>query len=72
LQGVRSELGEASNINSTSFSANLGMGMKYKVSKRINLNLEPVFKYQLNTFKDTSGNFKPYTIGVYTGFSFKF
>ncbi|NNK73848.1 MAG: outer membrane beta-barrel protein [Flavobacteriaceae bacterium] len=72
LQGVRNELGEASNINSTSFSANLGMGMKYKVSKRINLNLEPVFKYQLNTFKDTSGNFKPYTIGVYTGFSFKF
>lgn len=72
LQNERQLLGEATNINKTSFSANLGVGIKYKVSEKINLNLEPVFKYQLNTFSDTSGNFNPYTIGVYTGLSFKF
>ncbi len=72
LQGETTLLGEASNINKTSFSANLGVGLNLEVSEKINLNLEPVFKYQLNTFKDTSGDFNPYTFGVYTGFSIKF
>ena len=65
-------LGEATNINNTSFSANFGLGFDFRMSENINLNLEPVFKYQLNTFNDTSGNFKPYFIGVYSGLSFKF
>jgi hypothetical protein len=72
LQGDTQVLGEATNINKTSFSANLGLGLNYKMSEKFNLNLEPVFKYQLNTFNNTSGNFKPYFIGVYTGLSFKF
>ncbi|MBE9489394.1 MAG: hypothetical protein IMY67_03790 [Bacteroidetes bacterium] len=65
-------LGEATNINNTSFSANFGLGFDFKISNSFNFNLEPVFKYQLNTFNDTSGNFKPYFIGIYSGFSFKF
>ena len=70
--GTTNLLGKATNVNNTSYSANLGLGLDYKISKKVNLNLEPVFKYQLNTFNNTSGNFKPYFIGVYTGFSFKF
>ena len=65
-------LGEATNINNTSFSANFGLGFDFKMSDNISLNLEPVFKYQLNTFNNTSGNFKPYFLGVYSGLSFKF
>lgn len=65
-------LGEATNINKTSFSANLGLGIDYDISKTINLNLNPMFKYQLNTFTNTSGNFKPYFIGVYSGLNFTF
>lgn len=72
LQGERTLLGEATNINKTSFSANLGVGLNYTVSEKVNLKLEPTFKYQLNTFTDTSGNFQPFVFGVYTGFSFKF
>jgi hypothetical protein len=70
--GATNLLGKATNVNNTSYSANLGLGLDYRISKKVNLNLEPVFKYQLNTFNNTSGNFKPYFIGVYTGFSFKF
>lgn len=70
--GTRTFLGEASNINKTSFSANFGMGLNYKVSKKFDLNLEPIFKYQFNTFNNTSGNFSPFFIGVYTGFAIKF
>ena len=71
-KGQGSLLGKATNVNNTSYSANLGLGLDYKISKKVKLNLEPVFKYQLNTFNNTSGDFKPYFIGVYTGFSFKF
>ncbi|PKQ45713.1 outer membrane beta-barrel protein [Confluentibacter flavum] len=72
FEGNKTLIGEASNINKTSYSANFGFGLDYKVSKKINLNLEPMFKYQINTFNNTSGDFKPYFIGVYTGFGIKF
>jgi len=72
LNGDRTLLGEANNIRNTSFTTNVGLGLDYKVSKKIDINLEPVFKYHMNTFKSKSGDFKPYTIGIYTGFSFKF
>ncbi|MFI0429772.1 hypothetical protein [Mariniflexile sp. HMF6888] len=70
--GTRTFLGEASNINKVSYSANFGVGFNYQVSKKIDLNLEPMFKYQINTFNNTSGNFTPFFIGVYTGFTIKF
>ena len=70
--GTTASLGEATNINDVSYSANFGLGLNYKVSKKINLNLEPMFKYQINTFNNTSGDFKPFFIGVYTGFAINF
>lgn len=70
--GSRTRLGEASNINDMSYSANFGIGVNYNISKQLRFNLEPTFKYQINTFNDTSGNFQPFFIGVYTGLSFKF
>ncbi|AXP80536.1 hypothetical protein CJ739_1447 [Mariniflexile rhizosphaerae] len=70
--GTRTFLGEANNINKVSYSANFGVGFNYQVSKKIDLNLEPMFKYQINTFNNTSGNFTPFFIGVYTGFTIKF
>lgn len=72
LDGSSTLIGKATNINNLSYSANLGLGFNYKVSNNININLEPMFKYQLNTFRNTSGNFKPYFIGVYSGLSFRF
>ncbi len=70
--GTRTLLGKANNINKVSYSANFGLGLNYQVSKKIDLNLEPMFKYQINTFNNTSGDFKPFFIGVYTGFAIKF
>jgi hypothetical protein len=72
INGSSTLIGEANNINSTSFSANFGIGMDYSLTKQWNINLEPMFKYQLNTFNNTSGDFRPFFIGVYTGLSFKF
>jgi len=65
-------LGEANNLNSVSFSTNIGLGFDYKISKRLKFNVEPMFKYQLNPYTDSSVDFKPYYFGVYSGLSFKF
>ncbi|WP_248724646.1 outer membrane beta-barrel protein [Seonamhaeicola sp. ML3] len=70
--GNRLFLGEASNLNKVSYSANFGLGFNYHISKRLDLNLEPMFKYQFNAFNNTSGNFTPFFIGVYSGFAIKF
>ncbi|WP_339874872.1 hypothetical protein [Olleya marilimosa] len=72
FDGFKMEIGSANNINNLSFSANFGVGLNYKFSESVIFNFEPTFKYQLNAFSDTSGNFNPYIIGVYTGFSYRF
>ena len=72
IDGTSTLIGEANNINNTSFSANFGLGLDYSLSKQWNINLEPQFKYQINTFNNTSGDFRPFFIGVYTGLNFKF
>ncbi|QNK76770.1 hypothetical protein H7F37_11640 [Winogradskyella sp. PAMC22761] len=72
INGVSEQIGEANNINDTSFSANFGLGMDYSLSKQWYINLEPTFKYQLNTFNNTTDDFKPFFIGIYTGLNYKF
>lgn len=72
VNNEKSLLGEATNINNTSFSANFGLGVHYNFSKAFQFNLEPTFKYQINTFNNTTGNFRPYIIGVYSGLKYKF
>ena len=72
FDGFKTEIGEANNINDVSFSGNLGLGLDYKFSDKIKLNVQPTFKYQLNAYKNTSGDFRPYIVGIYTGLSYKF
>jgi hypothetical protein len=65
-------IGESQNINQTSFSTNVGLGINYKVTKKLQLNVEPALKYQINTFNDSNLRFNPYFFGVYTGLQFQF
>ncbi len=69
---LTAEIGEARNLNDLNFSTNIGFGINYKFTPKIQLNMEPVFKYHLHTFSNTSGDFRPYSIGVYSGLNFKF
>ncbi|MDT0647187.1 hypothetical protein RM545_10850 [Zunongwangia sp. F260] len=67
----RTELGEANNINNVSFSTNIGVGLGYELIPNFEVNLEPIFKYQLNTFKNTE-DVQPFFFGIYSGLSYKF
>ena len=70
--GMTTEIGEANNLNKVHFSTNIGVGMKYNISKSFDVSVEPMLKYQIKTFSNDSGNFKPYVMGVYSGFRYKF
>jgi len=70
--GKTTTLGEASNINSLNFSGNLGLDFDYNISKKLYLNISPMFKYQFNTFSRNSGGFQPYYLGIYSGLNFRF
>ena len=67
----KTKLGKASNINSTSFSTNIGLGMDYKLTDKFSISVEPIFKYQLNTFKNVD-NVQPTNFGIYSGLNFRF
>lgn len=66
------EIGKANNINSVHYSGNLGLHFQYGIKDKYHLILEPIFKYQINTYESGTTDSKPYFIGIYTGFSYKF
>ncbi len=67
-----STIGGATNLNAFNFSGNLGFDVDIEIAKKLNWNINPVFKAQLNTFSENSNGFSPYAIGVYTGLRYKF
>ena len=69
---IATVLGQANNLNEVSFSTNVGVGFDYLLSEKFKVNLEPMFKYQINTYNSSSGTYQPFFIGVYSGFSYKF
>lgn len=63
---------EAKNLNSINFSANLGFDFNYLFDKNWSLQLNPMFKVQLNTFNEDSNGFAPFNLGIYTGIKYNF
>lgn len=63
---------EANNLNTINFSGNLGFDFNYIVNEKISLNLNPMFKVQLNTFSNNSNGFAPFNLGLYTGIKYQF
>jgi hypothetical protein len=61
------------NVNIVNLSSTLGIGLNYDISSRINMSIEPQFKYflskQINTDKY---DIHPYTIGIFTGVKYLF
>ncbi|HUX96756.1 MAG TPA: outer membrane beta-barrel protein [Bacteroidales bacterium] len=71
--GGKYPVGTTEGLNTVSLSSSLGMGMEYKLSENLSLNLEPTFRYYLNPFNSTnSGGFHPYSLGIFSGVSYKF
>lgn len=65
-------LGKANNLNTVNFSGNFGLDFEYSISKKIRFAVNPMLKIQLHTFSKNSNDFKPYTLGVYSGIIYQF
>lgn len=72
MGGTPSVFGRANNLNSLNFSGNIGFDIDYAINKHWALNLNPMFKSQLNTFSNNANGFRPYFIGVYSGIRYQF
>lgn len=71
IEGNVTELGTANNIQNMHWSTNIGIGMQYLFSPQWSIQMEPMFKYQWNTFQENT-NFRPYILGLQTGLSYRF
>jgi Outer membrane protein beta-barrel domain len=73
IDGTKYVIGTTGGMNMFSISSSVGMGMEYKFSEKLSLNLEPTFRYYINTFSTNSAsNFHPYSFGIFSGLSYKF
>jgi hypothetical protein len=71
--GKKLQVGKTDGLNAYAFSSSLGMGMEYNLSERLSLNLEPTIRYYLSPFSNGLGtNIHPYSVGVFSGLSYKF
>lgn len=70
--GLRTSLGTSNALNDVSFTTNVGVGLNYKLTEKIKVNVEPSLKYQLNAYSNSVGEFKPYYVGIYTGVNYRF
>ncbi|MFT5891719.1 MAG: hypothetical protein ACI9Y7_001826 [Dokdonia sp.] len=70
--GLRTNLGTSNALNDVSFTTNIGLGLNYKVTEKVKINIEPSLKYQLNAYNNNAGEFKPYYVGLYTGVNYRF
>jgi hypothetical protein len=69
----KQDLGSTASINTFNYSSTLGLGLDYAISTRIQINLEPAFKYYINSI-NSSVNVEthPYSFGIYTGMRYNF
>lgn len=71
--GTSDYIGKTLGLSPLTLSSSLGMGMEYNLSKKISFNLEPTFRYYISPFGELNGNeLHPYSIGLFSGFSYKF
>jgi hypothetical protein len=73
LGGTKYPVGKTEGLNMITFSSSLGMGMEYSLTNNLSLNLEPTFRYYLNSFSEIPGmRVHPYSFGLFSGVSYKF
>lgn len=65
------EIGETEGIKPFVISSSIGVGVDVPLGKQLHLNIEPRFKYFLNSVNsDSDYSFQPYSFGIYGGIIF--
>lgn len=73
LEGQIINLGKTRDIYKLNYSSVIGLGIEYGFSNQLSLSIEPTFKYFLNSFSSSNElNVHPFSIGLFSGVSYKF
>lgn len=73
MNGIKSSLGSTQNLKTMLYNSVVGIGIGYDITKKISLNIEPTFKYSLNSINTNSEyKFNPYSVGLFTGITIAF
>jgi hypothetical protein len=71
--GDQEKIGETTDIKPFNYSSIVGLGFSYSISEKLNISLEPTFRYYLNSINESSIiRSHPYSMGVFTGLSYSF
>ncbi len=71
--GDREKIGKTTDIKPFNYSSIVGLGLDYAISQHLNINLEPTFRYYLNSINQSSViRSYPYSIGIFTGLRYNF
>lgn len=71
--GNKEKIGETIDIKPFNYSSIIGAGVYYTISERFYINLEPTFRYYLNSINESSViRSHPYSMGIFTGLSYYF
>lgn len=66
-------VGRTKDLETLNYSGTIGMGFRYEITNHIAINVEPRFKYFINSLSSNSAvRYRPYTFGVFTGLSYDF
>lgn len=67
----RQKVGKTLDMSGLNFSTLLGVGMRYSLTSKLYLNIEPHFKCYINSLnKNSDVTYKPYSFGLYSGISY--
>jgi hypothetical protein len=73
IGGSKYMIGTTEGLNMFAISSSVGMGMEYNFTGRLAFNLEPTFRYYINSFSNSSNStFHPYSFGIFSGITYKF
>ena len=70
-QNGNTSLGKTSSANTTSYSSNFGFSVDYSLVKNLKFSIEPMLKFQLNSFNNTT-DYQPYFLGISSGLKWNF
>ncbi len=72
-EGERIDLQNEGDFYTMIYNSQVGFGMNYTITKSLSINLDPTFKYSLNSIrKDHSIQYHPYSISIFTGVRYSF
>lgn len=69
--GINYEIGKASNIRKINIGFQFGLGINYKLTKELQIDINPIFKYQVAPYENNN-NINPFYIAIQSGLSYKF